>query len=250
MQTITTKYVSPTATSGAKIRATSTGGDKVTVPYNYNDEKLGHVEAAQKLKDKLGWKGEMVGGNIKDGYVFVFVNDDLRVNPVPPLKSKRRKKSSTGVSLSAALNMLKNKGVITASQKDINEAVKRLSKLPQPTTGYYYADDVDDLAAEMVQELIDNSQLKKNPSSKPPCKTCKKKKTKIKANPRKSSQHHAAFKAKAEVMGLKGQYIVLKSDDGVKYNRIATFVLKANAIDYAKAYANAAPKSYIKVERI
>lgn len=90
MQTITTKYINPTATSGAKIKATSTGGESVTVPYDYSNENKGHLTAAKKLKDKLGWKGTMHGGHIKGGFVFVFSDPELQVNPVPPLKSKRK----------------------------------------------------------------------------------------------------------------------------------------------------------------
>jgi hypothetical protein len=93
-QTINTKYISPTARSGAKVKATtSSGSDSVTVPYDYNDEKQGHIDAAKKLKDKLGWNGVMYGGHTKDGYVFVFDDSpELRINPVPPLKSKSRAK--------------------------------------------------------------------------------------------------------------------------------------------------------------
>jgi hypothetical protein len=242
MQTITTKYVSPTATSGAKIRATTTGGDKVTVPFNYDDAKMGHVQAAQKLKDKLGWKGEMVGGDAKDGYVFVFVNDDLRVNPVPPLKSKKTTKSTIKP---IKKNKTNYKGKYPDNIAMIYGGSERGTVYVQTNAGDLYlihAKDVGNISPKLKTNIHD--YLNQN------CKGCEKKAVKVKANPRRSSAAHSAFKSRAEVSGLKGQYLVMKSEDGKNFTRLATFVLKSNAIDYANAYAKAAPKLYIKVDKI
>ena len=79
MQAITTKYVGPTDTKGARIKATtSESGDSVTVNYDHarnTDEN--HLFAANKLKEKLMWRGRMYQGSTKTGYVFVIVDHSL-----------------------------------------------------------------------------------------------------------------------------------------------------------------------------
>ncbi len=73
MQSITTKYLGPTTHRGSRIRAVSTGGAVLTLPFNhvYNDGR-NHAETALELCRRLGWTGELVQGCTRDGYVFVF----------------------------------------------------------------------------------------------------------------------------------------------------------------------------------
>ena len=73
MQAIITKYLSPTNTRGARIKATASAGS-VTIPFPY---ELGlyerHEKAALALCAKLGWDFELTGGDLPDGStVFVL----------------------------------------------------------------------------------------------------------------------------------------------------------------------------------
>jgi hypothetical protein len=48
-------------------------GNTTTIPYPY--ELSGEYvfrAAAVALCDKMNWSGELIGGAVKDGYVFVF----------------------------------------------------------------------------------------------------------------------------------------------------------------------------------
>ena len=71
-----TKYLAPTNTKGARIKATSQAGS-VTVPFDYTNNP--HLAACEALRAKLGWgndtHGEMVQGGLPDGTgdCFVFV---------------------------------------------------------------------------------------------------------------------------------------------------------------------------------
>ena len=75
MKAIQTKYIGATNTRGSRIKAFDEDGNSTTIPYPHelSGEEV-HRKAAEALRDKKGWKGELVGGGIKSGYVFVFVN--------------------------------------------------------------------------------------------------------------------------------------------------------------------------------
>lgn len=73
-QAICTKYFGPTNSRGSRIQAKSASGKTITVPYDHAlDAFENHEKAAKALCKKLDWKGELVGGGMKDGYCFVFV---------------------------------------------------------------------------------------------------------------------------------------------------------------------------------
>jgi hypothetical protein len=74
MIAIRTKYLGPTDTRGARIRATG-GGRSITRPYDYaaNREER-HAAVARALARKLGWRGDLIEGSIADGYVYVFAD--------------------------------------------------------------------------------------------------------------------------------------------------------------------------------
>ena len=79
MQTIMTKYLGPTDTKGPRVKAmTSSGhrGSTYTVGWDHSlDVEGNHADAAQKLLDKLGWRGEWRMGSTDRGYVFVNATD-------------------------------------------------------------------------------------------------------------------------------------------------------------------------------
>jgi hypothetical protein len=74
MKAIETRYVGPGNVRGARIIASDSDGNRVTL--SYPDELSGeavHRKAAQALADKMGWTGRLVAGGTKRGYCFVFV---------------------------------------------------------------------------------------------------------------------------------------------------------------------------------
>lgn len=80
-QVITTKILPPTNTRGARIKATSTSGISVTLPYDYAlSFSHAHWPAVEALCGKLEWSGARfaVGGS-DAGYVFVRVDGIIGV---------------------------------------------------------------------------------------------------------------------------------------------------------------------------
>jgi hypothetical protein len=72
-QAIETKYIGPTNTKGARIKASAWAGS-VTIPYDYSGTEKAHWRAALALIEKYGWEksGWVMGGNAKTtGFCFV-----------------------------------------------------------------------------------------------------------------------------------------------------------------------------------
>lgn len=67
MQTITTRYVAPTATQGAYIIAEHTGGRKShrESPTNHPDHDAAHAAAANVLRVALGWGPMYHAGTVR-----------------------------------------------------------------------------------------------------------------------------------------------------------------------------------------
>jgi len=75
MKAITVKYIPQTATKPARLKAFDNAGNQQTYSrdtwMNLDGQEL-HQKAAESLRDLMNWKGELVGGGIKNGYVFCF----------------------------------------------------------------------------------------------------------------------------------------------------------------------------------
>lgn len=77
MQAIQTKYLCPTNSRGARIKATAAAGS-ITISYPYGlSGQACHRKAAEALVSKLGWTdphyGGLLGGCLPNGdYCFVF----------------------------------------------------------------------------------------------------------------------------------------------------------------------------------
>lgn len=74
MKAITATYKGPTNTKGSRIIASDGDGNRLTASYDnsLSGEAVYRV-AAEALRDKLGWNGELCSGQTKPGvYVFVF----------------------------------------------------------------------------------------------------------------------------------------------------------------------------------
>ena len=77
MQAIQTRYLGPTNSRGARIKAWAAAGS-LTIPYPYElSGQACHRAAAEALREKLGWDecayNELLGGQLANGdYAFVF----------------------------------------------------------------------------------------------------------------------------------------------------------------------------------
>ena len=73
MVAILTKYLAPTNTRGARIKAAA-NGNSITIgyPYELSGEDV-YRSAAQALCDKMQWDYTLHGGAIDKGYAFVML---------------------------------------------------------------------------------------------------------------------------------------------------------------------------------
>ena len=62
------------AARGARISASDMDRNRVIIsyPYELSGEAV-HRKAADALCAKMNWTGDMIGGAVKGGYVFVFL---------------------------------------------------------------------------------------------------------------------------------------------------------------------------------
>lgn len=75
MKAICTRYLGPTNTRGARIKAYDEDGNSIVVGYPHHisgNERI-HRTAVDALCSKMGWTGRLIGGHIKGGWAFVFV---------------------------------------------------------------------------------------------------------------------------------------------------------------------------------
>ena len=71
-KTIRTYHLGATANKGSRIKATN-GEHSIVVPYDSavsGDEN--HMFACRALLKKLEWEGAWIGGEIRNGYIFVM----------------------------------------------------------------------------------------------------------------------------------------------------------------------------------
>lgn len=85
MQAIETKFLGPTNTKGARIKASAQSGS-VTIPFEYGTSTDGrHDLAVIALVNKLGWWGVWARGGKADGtgnvYVCISRPDSMRTPP-------------------------------------------------------------------------------------------------------------------------------------------------------------------------
>lgn len=76
MKAITVRYLGPTNTRGARLKASDRDGSSITVSYDYGlsrDER--HDSAALALCEKMGWTGKLSRGWLKSEAVYVFISD-------------------------------------------------------------------------------------------------------------------------------------------------------------------------------
>lgn len=65
MASIVTRYLSATASHGARIKAKSAGGNTLTVNYQYDlSDRDNHMMAACALAKDLGWEGTLASSSV------------------------------------------------------------------------------------------------------------------------------------------------------------------------------------------
>lgn len=75
MKAIITKYHPPGNVRGSRISATDEDGNKVFIPYPHEFSGMeAHAQAALALCKKMGWPTSLIGGGLKNNYVFVFAD--------------------------------------------------------------------------------------------------------------------------------------------------------------------------------
>ena len=70
---IVTRYLGPTDRRGSRVKASDGDGNSITLSWDSSTNSLpNHQRAAAALCAKMGWKGRMVSGKTRDGYVHVL----------------------------------------------------------------------------------------------------------------------------------------------------------------------------------
>lgn len=71
---ILTRFKAPTNTRGARIVASDCDANHINIPWPGGlSSEAAHHKAAEALRDKMGWQGELQGGGLRNGYAWVFV---------------------------------------------------------------------------------------------------------------------------------------------------------------------------------
>ena len=107
MQAIVTKYIPPTNTKGARIKATAMSGS-VTISYDHEqDHEWPFRKAAQALCDKLDWTFNHCPGGLPDGSI-VWVQMPKQPSLADQLQSIAQGETWCATSLNRALGYCNN----------------------------------------------------------------------------------------------------------------------------------------------
>lgn len=91
MQTITTKCLSATDTTGTRIKATSSSGISMTRSYEHGmSTEENHEEVAMALAERLEWDYDFAVGDTPTGYVFVPVDHSRLITVKHRIDSKKQ----------------------------------------------------------------------------------------------------------------------------------------------------------------
>lgn len=84
MKAIETKYVGPSNKRGSHIVASDGEGNRVSVPF---DHSLSRYNAYKKM----GWSGKIIGGSLRNNYVWVFASGDDEASSRDPRRRRASK---------------------------------------------------------------------------------------------------------------------------------------------------------------
>ena len=76
MIAILTKFIGPTNYRGARVKAFTTSGHRIIVPWDHSQNvEENHDAAALALCRKMGWGGKLVRGGTEVGYAYAFLRE-------------------------------------------------------------------------------------------------------------------------------------------------------------------------------
>jgi hypothetical protein len=157
MKAISTRFMPATNYRGARMIASDGDRNKISIPYPHElNSDEAHAFAAKTLRDKMKWKGEMIGGAVKGGMCFVFANSEPRFNP-----SKR-------LTLDKVRAELRPLGLSIRKRDNEYRVAFTASASPQDRAGIeasaYYTDDLTDAWATGLEMARGQ---KRNPKRRP-----------------------------------------------------------------------------------
>ena len=80
MKAIKTTFIPAGNVRGSRIKASDCDHNSITLSWDHGlDADQNHAKAAQALRDKMGWTGAMIGGGLKDCFVWTFAKSRLQV---------------------------------------------------------------------------------------------------------------------------------------------------------------------------
>ena len=76
MIAILTKFIGPTNYRGARVKAFTTSGHRIIVPWDHSQNvEENHDAAALALCRKMEWCGKLVRGGTDVGYAYTFLRE-------------------------------------------------------------------------------------------------------------------------------------------------------------------------------
>ena len=76
MIAILTKFIGPTNYRGARVKAFTTSGNRIIVPWDHSQNvEENHDAAALALCRKMQWGGKLVRGGTDVGYAYTFLRE-------------------------------------------------------------------------------------------------------------------------------------------------------------------------------
>ena len=126
MKAITTKYHGWTNHRGSQIIASDLDGNRFTLKEfeisNFRTHDEAHRAAAEGLRDKMGWKGDLIGGGVKGGMVWVFTDLVPGATEEPTAESLLAEAAELQSQMWVKLNALESLlGVEVDSTQDLSE---------------------------------------------------------------------------------------------------------------------------------
>lgn len=149
LKAIETTYHGPTNTRGARLSATDSDRNRVSISYPHDAQHQAdaHLAAARALCARMGWTGTLAGGATRRGYVFVFV-DESSTAPITPGDQAPATRAHQAPTLSPA--DLAN--ILAALRLFMCEPPERRAAWPhfdEPGARVYSLDELDDLAERL-----------------------------------------------------------------------------------------------------
>ena len=84
MVAILTKFIGPTNSRGALVKAFTTSGHRIFVPWDHSrNVEENHDAAAIALCRKMEWCGKLVRGGTYVGYAYTFLRESTVIDAGP-----------------------------------------------------------------------------------------------------------------------------------------------------------------------